>query len=123
MEGAPQKVLDLSYLIEASDGDAEFIAEIVGDYLREMQKHVTDLRESFAGKDLALLVRASHTVKGASANVGAHRVRDVAARLELLAKKGGVDGSESMIDLIAQEIARVREVVEREGIAELLRAS
>lgn len=123
MEGAPQKVLDLTYLIEASDGDADFISDIVGDYLREMQKHVADLKGSLEHKDHALLVRAAHTVKGASANVGAHRVRDVAAKLEMIAKKGVVDGSESMIDLIAQEIARVKDVVEREGIAELLRAS
>jgi HPt (histidine-containing phosphotransfer) domain-containing protein len=123
MSDSPAKILDLTYLIEASDGDVDFIADIVNDYLTEMKKHISELRTSSATHDIPLLLRAAHTVKGASANVGANRVKEVAARLEMQAKKGIEEGSLAMIEIISQETARVRDVVEREGIAHLLRAS
>jgi HPt (histidine-containing phosphotransfer) domain-containing protein len=122
MADAPSKILDLTYLIEASDGDADFIQEIVNDYLREMGRHFQDLKTSAATHDMTLLIRSAHTIKGASANVGASRVRETASRLESQAKKGSLDGSESLIELVGQELGRVKDIVEREGIPHLLKA-
>jgi|GEM_PF-1230113 len=117
------KILDLTYLAEAADGDVEFIDEILGDYLVEMAKQLIELEENFKVEEMTTFIRSAHTIKGASANVGAARVRDTAAKLENQANQGKIDGGESLISLLHQEIARVKELVEREGIPNLLKAT
>ncbi len=116
------KILDLTYLAEAADGDAEFIDEILGDYLVEMAQYLSELHELYKAEDLQPLLRSAHTIKGASANVGAVRVRETAAKIESQAKKGSIVGGESLIELLNQEFSRVKELVEREGVPALLKA-
>lgn len=123
MADLPTPVLDLRYLIEACDGDAKFIEDIIGDYLQEMPKYLAELDASLGGTQPSTMMRAAHTIKGASANVGAARVRETAARLETLAKKGTLDGSSILVRLLHKEIDRVRDLVHRQGVEELVRAS
>jgi HPt (histidine-containing phosphotransfer) domain-containing protein len=123
MAELPTPTLDLRYLIEACDGDAAFIKDIIGDYLNEMPKYLAELDSSLASSELGIMVRAAHTIKGASANVGAARVRETAARLESQAKKGTLDGSSILVRLLHREVERVRDLVARQGVEELLRAS
>jgi len=116
------KILDLTYLAEAADGDPNFIDEILGDYLLEMTKYLADLEGQVQQVDLQPLLRSAHTIRGASANVGAARVRETAAKLEAQAKKGSIEGGESLIALLHQEVGRVKELIEREGVPALLKA-
>lgn len=121
MSDSAAKILDLTYLAEAADGDVEFIDEILGDYLVEMARLLSELDDLIAKSETQTLVRNAHTIKGASANVGAGRVRATAARLESLANKGTLQPGESLVALLRQEIAEVKELVEREGIEALLK--
>jgi HPt (histidine-containing phosphotransfer) domain-containing protein len=116
------KVLDLTYLIEACDADVVFIKDILTDYLLEMKAYVGSLDGLVKQGDLQSLMRAAHTVKGASANVGAGRVRETATKLEALARRGTLDGSESLIELLRNELGRVKDLIEREGVPALLHA-
>jgi HPt (histidine-containing phosphotransfer) domain-containing protein len=122
MDESTAPVLDLTYLMEAADGDAGFIAEILGDYLREMNKYLAEVEMCLEKHDLGLMVRAAHTMKGASANVGAARVRETASRLETQAKKGSLEGGASLVSILHQEVSRVRELVDRQGVENLMRA-
>jgi len=116
------KVLDLTYLVEACDGDAEFIQDILTDYLLEMTGYLSTMDALIKQADVQSLLRAAHTVKGASANVGAARVRETATKLEALARRGVLDGSESLAELLRNELARVKDLIEREGVPALLQA-
>lgn len=118
-----QPILDLTYLIEAADGDTNFIAEILGDYLLEMNKHLEDVERSMKTHDIAMTLRAAHTMKGASANVGANRVRELAAKLEKQAQGGSLEGSASLTSILHQEICRVRELIERKSVTDLIRST
>lgn len=117
------KILDLTYLAEAADGDSEFVSEILADYLVEMAQYLVQLDEQLKKAEMPTLIRSAHTIKGASANVGAARVRETAAKLEAQAKKGSVEGGESLIGILRQEIDRVKELIEREGVDRLLAAT
>lgn len=115
------KILDLAYLVEAVDGDPVFIDEILKEYLSEMSGYVIDLPTQLHQGNMDYLIRAAHTIKGASSNVGAARVRETASKLETRVAKGQLDGSESLIKLLQQEVGRVKELVEREGVPALLK--
>lgn len=117
------KILDLSYLQEAADGDASFIRAILSDYLGEMARYVVELKASASNPDLAVVARVAHTIRGASANVGASRVRETASHLEAQVKKGQLQGFQSLVELLGQELSRVRELVERQSLEDLLKAS
>ena len=116
------KILDLTYLVEAVDGDPVFIDEILKEYLSEMAEYVVELPAQLHQGNLDYLVRAAHTIKGASSNVGAARVRETASKLETRVARGQLDGSESLIKILQQEVGRVKELVEREGVPALLNA-
>lgn len=118
----PAPILDLRYLIEVSSGDKKFIADILQDYLRETEMYVAELEAAFASRSLATLLRAAHTIKGASANVGANRVREIASRLESQAQKGSVEGATILIKLLRSEVLRVKDLIERQPLDELMRA-
>lgn len=123
MADLPTPILDLRYLCEACDGDAGFIKDVINDYLKEMPKYLGELDASLKDSQTGVMMRAAHTIKGASANIGATRVRETASRLEALTKKGVLDGSSILIRLLHKEIDRVRDLVARQGVDELLRAS
>lgn len=119
----PAPILDLRYLVDVTSGDTKFIAEILGDYLREMETYLGELDSSFSTRTYDTLLRAAHTIKGASANVGATRVQDIAARLETQAQKGSLDGGTVLIKILRSEIARVKDLIERHTVDELMRAT
>lgn len=71
-------------------GDDSFLKEIIGIYLTDTPQRLEDLRRSHAAGDQQAFVRAAHTIKGSSANVGAAAVRALAEHLEHVAKTGPI---------------------------------
>lgn len=122
MTHASPKILDLSYLIEMTGNDDALIRLILTEYLTEMSQYVERMRDPSQEQDQEFLLRAAHTVSGASANVGATRVYETAIRLEAQIKKGQLAGSRSLVMLLAQELHRVKDLVEREGLTQLLQS-
>ena len=85
---------DDSALLELLDGDREAAAEILQDYLREGQATIATIHEALVATDLATVKLKAHSLKGASANVGAAAMHALAARLEAAA--AGQSLSESL---------------------------
>lgn len=119
----PAPILDLRYLVEVTSGDKKFIAEILGDYLHEMETYLNDLDASLASRSYDVALRAAHTIKGASANIGAARVRDLAGRLESQAQKGTLEGATVLVKILRSEIGRVKDLIERQSVDDLIRAT
>lgn len=114
-------ILDLRYLNDVTSGDKKFIADILNDYLREMDSYLSELDTSLKERSLGTALRAAHTIRGASANVGATRVRDLAGKIESQAQKGSFEGGSALMKLLQSEVHRVREIIHRQGVDELLR--
>ena len=83
--------------LNPDDGD-EFLREIVTIYLEDTPQRIAELEESLAGGDAPRFVRAAHSVKGSSANLGAMAVRQIAEKLEHHSSKHGLV---DVADLIA----------------------
>ena len=64
------------------DDNDEFLREIVGIFLEDTPKRLTELDECLARQDVRGFTRAAHSIKGSSANVGASYLRSAAERLE-----------------------------------------
>jgi two-component system, sensor histidine kinase and response regulator len=93
-EPSAPEPFDESVLLELLDGDREAAAEILDDYVREGHATLAAIHEALVATDLAAVKSKAHSLKGASANVGASAMRELAARLEAAA--AGQSLSESL---------------------------
>jgi HPt (histidine-containing phosphotransfer) domain-containing protein len=84
-----QEAIDNLRALDPDGGDT-FIREIIGIFLEDAPLRIAEIDQSLAAGDDAAFVRAAHTIKGASSNVGAAALRAVAEQLELRAKKNGL---------------------------------
>ncbi len=79
---------DRTVLLELLDGDERAAADILAEFLEEARGQVAGLKQAVRDGDVALLRQNAHTLKGASASVGAKPLSKTAATLEILAGEG-----------------------------------
>jgi two-component system, sensor histidine kinase and response regulator len=96
-------------------GRLERLGEAVGEdlmgqlavlFLADAESHVALLRQ--AGGNTATLVRSAHSLRGASANLGATELAYLCASLETVAGTGALESARALIDAIDVELGRVR---------------
>jgi HPt (histidine-containing phosphotransfer) domain-containing protein len=71
------------------------------------------MKASLGSSDAASFVRAAHTIKGSSANVGASSVRSLAERLEFMSKRDGLGGVSPLIANVEAEFAKAAAELKR----------
>jgi signal transduction histidine kinase/CheY-like chemotaxis protein/CHASE2 domain-containing sensor protein/HPt (histidine-containing phosphotransfer) domain-containing protein len=76
--------VDLEYLHQLSEGDTEFERTILQIFVENTQDQIQVVRNALADRDLVTLQYRIHEIKGASANVGAIAIEQLAAKLEEL---------------------------------------
>jgi PAS domain S-box-containing protein len=104
-------VFDRSVLIEILDGDQEAAGEILADFLDDAPRLVAGLAEAVETADLATAKLKAHTLKGASANVGALELRAAAARMEAAAAAGALAEAASLTGDMARALSTLQRTV------------
>jgi HPt (histidine-containing phosphotransfer) domain-containing protein len=102
-----QEAIDNLRMLDPDGGDT-FLREIIGIFLEDAPLRIVEIDQSLAAGDAATFVRAAHTIKGASANVGAAALRAVAEKLEHHAKKDGLVDVAALIAELKTEFANAR---------------
>ncbi|MEJ7934204.1 Hpt domain-containing protein [Sphingobium sp. AN558] len=82
---------------------AEFI-RILGYFREDGEKSITAVENAFRGRDPVALVIPAHTLKGESAQFGAHRLSAMAEEIEMVARRC-VEFHESPEELIETVVA------------------
>ena len=72
----------IEFLVSLDDGQGEMLAEIVREYLASSEECSSELGRLLGEGDCPAIERTAHTLKGASANVGASGLVELCARLE-----------------------------------------
>ena len=87
--GSPARTPDISLerFHELVSGDAELARGLVATFAESTRQTLADVESGLDRGDLAQVRRAIHTLKGASANIGATRLQAVAVALEDAAHK------------------------------------
>jgi two-component system sensor histidine kinase/response regulator len=81
---------------EAGGGAADFVVTIIGQYLADASALMAELKAAVEERNPPALKRTAHSLRGASAAVGAHRMAALCQELETLA--GGTLAGESAPD-------------------------
>jgi HPt (histidine-containing phosphotransfer) domain-containing protein len=70
-------------------GDRPFVDEVVACFLKDGAERVRTVRGAVASGDVALWTREAHSLKSASATVGADELRGVCLSIEQAGRAGG----------------------------------
>jgi two-component system sensor histidine kinase/response regulator len=102
-------VFDEAVLVHLLGGDHEAVAEIVAEFIKDAPLQVAAFHEALAAGDAALARRQAHTLKGASANVGAEALRAVASRAELACAGESLQEAEELAERLEAELRRLQD--------------
>ena len=98
--------VDLAKLNAVTDGDAEFLCELAAAFLSSGEAVVDEMRAALQTHDRRALARAAHKLKGASANIHALAVADLASTLESQAASVDQVKLKQLVEQLVQEFAR-----------------
>ncbi len=93
------------------DGDGGVLAEIIDQFLSQTAEARRELLQVVGAGDAPGLERAAHTLRGASANVGAKALAALCAEMEQHGRTGTLDGAGDLLERFDREFARVREAL------------
>ena len=98
-------LLSMEETLERMSGDRELLASLFQLFVSDAPKKLDKMASCAADRDLYGVERTAHSLKGASATVGAALLCEVAAQAERAAKAG----SWNDVERLRQDLARVCE--------------
>jgi len=104
-------VFDVQAALARARGDRALLAELIELFRGECEQARTTLRGALERRDAGALRLASHSLKGAAANLGASAVADAAQRLELLGKDEQLGGAEDAYRALTAALDDLRPVL------------
>jgi CheY-like chemotaxis protein/HPt (histidine-containing phosphotransfer) domain-containing protein len=109
--GPEALVFDHAKLLERMVGDAALARMFGVGFLQDIPQRIAALRGFLEVGDPASAGRQAHTIKGASANVGANALRAVAADLEWAAKSGDLDAIKSLLSELQTQFVLLKQAM------------
>jgi HPt (histidine-containing phosphotransfer) domain-containing protein len=97
--------------LNPGDNDA-FLRELTELFLDDVPQRLSELEVSMAGGDLSGFIRAAHSIKGSSANLGAIALKVSAEKLEQQARICGLIDIAPLIEDIRTDFSRTRTALE-----------
>jgi len=112
---AEETIFDPSVLLELLDGDSGAADQILSDFLDHAPQLINELEEAVARGDAPKVRLHAHTLKGASASVGAQSLRALSARLEEAAAAGSLEEAPDLVDDLGQALRLLEGVTATRG--------
>ena len=88
-------------------GTPSLLGRVVERYVTDAARLYGQMQTALAGCDAAALARAAHTLKSASANVGAHRPAALCKALETGARAGDLAGCAPLLEQLQPQLEQV----------------
>jgi len=93
--------------------DPGLLVELIDLYLSDAPLRMAEIEQSFASGDWPLLERAAHTLKSASANIGALGLSELCKELECQARKRDPQGCAGLCRRSAEDLVRVESALRK----------
>jgi len=109
----PAELLDENVVqsLMSVDDDGTLMDEIVATFLRIAPARLAAIRKAAKG-NAAMLEREAHSFLGSCGNIGASRMAQLCARLEVLGRSGSTEGAAELARTLEAELAAVRPQLE-----------
>ena len=96
--GLTHSIFDWDGLLDRLMGDEDFAKEIIDDFLKQIPDNLFALKNALNKKDLLLVKREAHIIKGASGNVGALVLQKIAEQIEISGEEKDLVKAESFVE-------------------------
>jgi HPt (histidine-containing phosphotransfer) domain-containing protein len=96
--------------LSPDDGDV-FLKEILTLFLADIPERIADLNTHRLDGNSAAFIRAAHSIKGSSSNVGASELREIAQQIEHHARQHGAFASAVQVAALEAAFARAKSVI------------
>ena len=115
-QAAQASVLDESVLANLRDyqnpGEPDFLTELIRTFSEDLTSRLAQISSGLRTGDTKRVCEAAHALKGASAELGAKRMREICERLELSARRGSIVDAPAMAQELEGEAVQVRAALE-----------
>lgn len=101
---SPAVPLDYDALVRRCCGNAAVAERVIEKFAAQLGDVVENLRRNLDASDAAELAKTAHALKGTAAMTGAEGVRGFAEGLEKLGREGRIDGAESLLGSLGEQI-------------------
>jgi PAS domain S-box-containing protein len=99
-------VASLRALAEATE--PTLFNQMFASFLSDSSERIDILRSAASATDAERLQKTAHAMKGASANVGATHMAEIARQLEVLGRTSSLTGADALIDAMESEFERAK---------------
>jgi HPt (histidine-containing phosphotransfer) domain-containing protein len=107
--------VDLVALREVTGGDADFERELIETFVASGDECLADIMAAMESSDYEALGRRAHALKGASANIHAHRLSAAAANLETAARSKAVREIDGLVRQVKESLRSVNAQLRKVG--------
>jgi len=111
-----KEVFDRSLLIGRLGGDEELCNELISGFMDDIPVQLEQLKQALNNSNAMLVERQAHKIKGASANVAAQAMSDVASEIEIAGKDRELDKALALVEKLEQEFERLRSALSDSGL-------
>jgi HPt (histidine-containing phosphotransfer) domain-containing protein len=111
---SPEVLVRLRALEEVTE--PSLVRQIFASFLKDGAERIGILKSAMEAGDNELLRKTAHALRGASANVGAMHMAEIAQQLEALGKSSTISGTAALIEEVETEFKRVRAEISELGI-------
>jgi signal transduction histidine kinase/DNA-binding response OmpR family regulator len=109
-----QDIFDKASLIDRLMGDEELANKILGEFLEDVRRMITALKEALDNDDASLVQHRAHTLNGASATVGALALQEMAHHIEVAGEAGDLDKAGSLVTKINEQLEMLSDLALRD---------
>ena len=102
---------DKNSLLKRIDGDKKLYDEIIDVFLNDMPLQFQKLKKALDENDPVILERQGHTIKSASANIGAEVLSEIAGEIESAAKKGELEDVYKYFGIAKEEFGNLLDIL------------
>ena len=96
-------VFDKDEILKRFDGDKEFLAELVGIFINDIPKQLSEIKEAIDNLNSKDLEKSAHKLKGAIANFEEEAAFEAALKLEMMGRESRLDGVKDAYDILVKE--------------------
>jgi HPt (histidine-containing phosphotransfer) domain-containing protein len=98
----------MDYLVSVFGDDRVFFSDLFKTYDEDNSIRIEKLKSLMNTNDAAAIEDLAHSIKGASGNVGAERLRELATDLETMGRERELSQAPSIIELMVSEFEKVK---------------
>ncbi len=110
--GSEKDVFDRAGLLDRLMGDEKLANEILGEFMEDVPRKFTALKEALDKSDAPSVQCEAHTLKGAAANVGALALQEVANQIEVAGEAGDMAKASSLTAQINKQFEVLKKLTQ-----------